>query len=278
MWLFGPFRGKGAVQDFANFREAKAFIERMTCVETKKEGTTMPRLRKAASSNLVTGGALDLLYSLEQEDNPEAAAEVLLHSLRSRSSGTAFDALTVWDIVASSPHEEYAAVFRMRFVRDAVRKAAHKAIRDEEWLSEWGGVTVRDVESVLQQYEDGLTSGLYGRGKAPRFKPRTYDRFYIDSVDLESSYDGCNIFITVTNDATEQTGSEDLYLDYPPEIGYVEDAYLEEHYGPRSSQQSVIVRLEGEDGEADLQIDVDPRTGQVHSVDQWNVYLFEYDY
>ena len=201
---------------------------------------------------------LDLMGEVENLD-PRKAANLIERKLQSRNFTDAYAAMGVWDVVMSSKVEQFKGVFQ--YLSDEVSAAARKGPpRDDEWSDD------AEVAGWLRFYKSGKPSGKIKQ----RFVPKKLKGpvWYISREDVDERGDDVEIHVTMRNVYTDETKDLDEYLEGPGlEIANLSSS---EYGGKGSTQQSIVIEIEGYEGETyDRQVDINSATGEWSDMGAW---------
>jgi hypothetical protein len=172
--------------------------------------------------------------------------------LKSRSFGERYAAMGVWDVVMSSKFPTWRNVFE--YLGPNVAVAARKGVpTGDDWEDN------REVLAWLKTYSRGKPSGKLS--KHP-FRPKSAGpAWYVRGADL----DGDVLYVTMVNQFSGESKELNVYLNAPD----YEHSRVENYGSKGDRQQSVLVTLETEEGEAEIQVDLDPNTGEQEGDLQW---------
>lgn len=228
-----------------------------------------PEFGKALARELTAGwwgdvpldgdAPLDLLHAVENKDPKKGAAEVL-KELKSREFADRYAAMGVWDAVMTTKAEPYYTLFSK--LTPAVIRAAKKGVpEDDDWAYS------QTVAKYLKSYAQGKPTHRPGRTK---FKPKTKDAWYIDSMYVAGMSGVADLDVTMRNRWTGETKEiEETISD-----GDDWDRVRGENYGGKNDrrQQSILLTFERDDKTGQVQIEVDPATGEFRedSFDDWD--------
>lgn len=203
---------------------------------------------------------MDLLAMVERLD-PRKAGNLIEKELKGKEFTTRYAAMGVWDVVMSSGVAPFVTVFE--YLGPDVAMAARKGIpRDDDWEDD------PEVEKWLRYYKQGKPTGKLRRVK---FVPKKLKGSIWYILHASASTDnGVEVEIELMNTYTGERKSLEESFEAPGEEGYVPDADTTNYGGKGSSQQSVLIETEDEEGNSyDRQIDINPETGEFQDLGEW---------
>lgn len=213
---------------------------------------------------------MDYISAIQRAD-PRKAVKKMEEWLKAREFSGRYAAMGVWDVVVSSGIEPLATVFKAMLVDD-IQKAAKRRFSVDD-MTDWAGDDL--VQKFLTSYKMGKPTGKLRY----RFNPRTVEGiWYIDEV-VADRYDPLSVAITIMirNRYTDETKEANEEYGAPDMGGYVADMERVEainHGGKNAKQQSVVLEVYNaiDNLIAEMQIDVDTKTGEVKWAADWEVH------
>ena len=195
---------------------------------------------------------LDLVVRIKRLDTKKAAI-YLSKQLKSPDWSTRYGALGVWSLLLIKGNPAWQDMARS--LEDLVTRAASVLLRKPEW----------DDEEVLDWLADFKRNPEQAAKKVMRVNPslkfvtKGEDKWYITKAEVYTYGDQVQVMVTVRNDPRDEEKDieEMVYGDFA-----VSDARVDVYGGKRDSQQSVLITIDGTEGEqGDVQLEVEDTTG-----------------
>lgn len=211
---------------------------------------------------------LDMLAVLEKTKTPQEGARLVRIWFEADSPSMLYSALGIWDLVMTTGPQEWKDAFEK--LRVSIPAVADKALHyfaeddgkdpDDEYANIWG-------QRYLEKYMDGQT-GIVKYNES--FHPGGGQWVIEDAAIPYYDEDMIEVSVDVVYRGERDTKNETINA--PSDAAEINSVSVMNYGGEGTEQQSLVVTVDytdadGNDREADIQMDLDSNTGQFRESD-----------